>query len=65
MRNILLARYGLTVEVLKMDFRENIKYRESMEVRACQGEKWTPEEKAWAAMNPIYSPLYDHPVFLP
>lgn len=46
-----------------MDFRENIKYRESLEVRACQGEKWTSEEKAWAAMNPIYNPLYDYPVF--
>ena len=46
-----------------MNFKENIKFRESINNKVYEGKKATKEEKEWFAVNPCYNELYDFPCY--
>ncbi len=48
---------------VSVNFKENIKYRESLNHRVILGEKLTAEEKEWFILNPTFNPLYDNEIY--
>lgn len=45
-----------------MNYKENIRYRETIMKKAYAGEKWTKEEREWSLSNPLYNPKYEYEV---
>ena len=47
-----------------MNYKENIKYRETIEGKAYKSEKMSSEEKWWCISNPMFNPKYDFPCYV-
>ncbi len=47
-----------------MNYKENIKYRETIEGKAYKSEKMSSEEKWWCISNPMFNPKYDFPCYM-